>query len=423
METLRNIPEDGTYRQDKAAQTVKEWTLQGHQPWCFDLTSATDLFPVVIQFIVMNGLYPEISREWYSLIRNARTYDSTRNIWYNFEVGQPMGLYSSWAAFSISHHILIRFAFASVGLDFRGRYYIIGDDVAILDSKAAVKYEELILGLGVPISKSKSITPYLKVSGSLPSAEIAKRYFVNGKELTPVRPYELESLSGAGWPLALEFFQKLIHRWGHEDMNQILSIGPVALESPFLMWVDKIHRKKLLLIALSPHSPALLTGVRPDWWPSDKSLYFLEAAGFVTSEKMAILVENMFYVFNNRKAILRSDTQPDDHQYLNHPVHKSLVLLEEDLKAISRAVADGVVNYSMIYGLGLNLELMVSMTKDNKTFKDYKSLQVKRSQATAEYTLDVWAQLINEIGYKPKDEGWPRVKSTMIQEDDWCYGY
>lgn len=42
MEELRKRPEDGTYRQQVACDTVKSWTKEGKALWSFDLTAATD---------------------------------------------------------------------------------------------------------------------------------------------------------------------------------------------------------------------------------------------------------------------------------------------------------------------------------------------------------------------------------------------
>lgn len=425
MGTLRNIPEDGTYQQDKAAQAVKAWTDQGYQPWCFDLTSATDLFPVIIQYIVMSELYPELAREWYSIMRKAKSYDITRQTEFEFNVGQPMGLYSSWAAFAITHHCLIRFAFRLVKEDFRENYYIIGDDVAILNSKAAVKYEELITGLGVPISKSKSITPYNKVQYSLPSAELAKRYFRRGVEITPVRPYDLDSLSGSSYPLALEFLNNLHHRWGREVMDSILTVDPVIVESPFLKWVDKVHRKKLLLISLKSPLGALLGGVTVDWWPKDKyNMSYLYAYKTVFGNKVTDLVEKIHYISTHQRMLLGNDTQPEYNEFLNHPLHKSLTLLDKDIKNVYHLFNQDELGLQEIYALGINLELAISMIKDGKTYRDYKSLRLKRSLAKATATLDVWATMTREFGYKPKDDGYPQVGSICyISYDPGCYDY
>jgi hypothetical protein len=426
METLRSIPEDGTHFQSIAAQAVKDWTAKGIQPFCYDLTSATDLYPEIIQFITMNHIYPGIAREWHSIIRKVKSKDTQRNIWFEFGVGQPMGLYSSWPAFTLSHHMLIRFAFSNVRKDYRFNYYIIGDDIAIKCPIAAREYERLILGLGVPISKSKSVIPDNIKDPTNKVGELAKRYFVNGVEITPVRPYQLESLSGASWPLMLEFTKILIDRWGLESTDIIRTLDTSYVKGSFLTWVDKTHRKKLLLIALQPPLRLPLTGVSPNWWPKENtfSLAFECAKKFVISDKVQQIVEDICYISDNMKVGIGTELllPNDSSDILVHPLHKVLTLLKEDVKRICRLYDSEELSLKEdVYTLGINIELLLSMVNDGKTYKDYKTLKVKRQLATARAQLDTWAQMINEYSFRPVDKDYPVVKSSKLfyTEEDW----
>lgn len=45
--------------------------------------------------------------------------------------GQPMGLYSSWAVFALTHHVLIGFAAYRKGIKSFLKYAVLGDDVVI----------------------------------------------------------------------------------------------------------------------------------------------------------------------------------------------------------------------------------------------------------------------------------------------------
>jgi len=67
-----------------------------------------------------------------------------------YEVGQPMGFYSSWAAFSLSHHALMHLAIMTSAkradhnvrqLPF-SRYAIVGDDVLIKGRTVGPHYLE-----------------------------------------------------------------------------------------------------------------------------------------------------------------------------------------------------------------------------------------------------------------------------------------
>jgi len=69
--------------------------------------------------------------------------------------GQPLGLYPSFGSFALTHGVLL------LGLlkePYKGQFYILGDDVVILDDAIAHSYRELLASLGCPISETKSLT-------------------------------------------------------------------------------------------------------------------------------------------------------------------------------------------------------------------------------------------------------------------------
>lgn len=101
-----------------------------------------------------------------------------------YSVGQPMGLLSSWAAFTITHHALIQYAAHLEGIKHFRAYRVIGDDVAIFHRLVASRYKSLLGLLEVEINLNKST-----ISESKPfSAEMAKRIFRDGDELSPIPP-------------------------------------------------------------------------------------------------------------------------------------------------------------------------------------------------------------------------------------------
>lgn len=67
-----------------------------------------------------------------------------------FTTGQPLGTYSSWNLFTLSHHILMWYCAEQVhpGQRFQ-KYAILGDDVVITDPDVATEYERTNSGLGV----------------------------------------------------------------------------------------------------------------------------------------------------------------------------------------------------------------------------------------------------------------------------------
>jgi hypothetical protein len=90
-----------------------------------------------------------------------------------------MGMLSSWAVFSLSHHVLIQTLFRMAGVV--PTYWMVGDDVVIGSDKVAPLYSEVMDRLGVKISMAKSV-----VSEDGKSFEFTKRRVLNGREVSPL---------------------------------------------------------------------------------------------------------------------------------------------------------------------------------------------------------------------------------------------
>lgn len=96
-----------------------------------------------------------------------------------YAVGNPMGAYSSWASFAISHHFVMFVASTRAGVPWpSAKYVILGDDVLIGDSQIEEEYRKILQTLGVDVSKEKTLS-----SDEL--CEFAKRYVFRGEEVTP----------------------------------------------------------------------------------------------------------------------------------------------------------------------------------------------------------------------------------------------
>lgn len=96
-----------------------------------------------------------------------------------YGAGNPMGFYSSWASFAVTHHYLIYHACRDLHIDFKTlKYCILGDDIVICDRAVSERYKELLAGLGVNYSAAKTYTsPHFM--------EFAKRLFYKGEEISP----------------------------------------------------------------------------------------------------------------------------------------------------------------------------------------------------------------------------------------------
>jgi hypothetical protein len=184
MKILSRLVTDGTYNQGKIADVVCNWTKENKPIYCFDLTTATDRFPVFLQQIVLQHvLGPKSAYHWTMLLTDRQFESKLGQVRYN--AGQPMGILSSWAVFALTHHAIIEYCAFKEGLKNFRDYIVLGDDVAIANSLVAKRYGKIMNQLEVPISKDKCIFP----EGKQPSsAEIAKRLFVRGMEVSPIPP-------------------------------------------------------------------------------------------------------------------------------------------------------------------------------------------------------------------------------------------
>lgn len=58
-----------------------------------------------------------------------------------YSVGQPMGFYSSWAVFALTHHAFVEFAAHRKGYKSFRDYSLLGDDIVIWNRDVALEYK------------------------------------------------------------------------------------------------------------------------------------------------------------------------------------------------------------------------------------------------------------------------------------------
>lgn len=103
-----------------------------------------------------------------------------------YAVGQPMGAYSSWGMLAVTHHYIVQYCAARVGLRpdnqtwFEG-YEVLGDDIVIFNKLVAEEYLKACEGLGVSINMSKSV-----VSDNGQVVEFAKRTSLRGIDVSAI---------------------------------------------------------------------------------------------------------------------------------------------------------------------------------------------------------------------------------------------
>jgi hypothetical protein len=157
---IQSLPGSAVHDQNTGA-----WLLQASQNkqiWCFDLSSATDRFPLSLQTSLLRGMkleqyadaFEEVSRDW-EVHLNRTTSDK-----WTYEVGQPMGLYGSFPLFHLTHWALLYTLAISLKLNPNDSklFLVLGDDVVITHEELALAYESIVKDLGVEVSAQKSIS-------------------------------------------------------------------------------------------------------------------------------------------------------------------------------------------------------------------------------------------------------------------------
>jgi hypothetical protein len=255
---LREQPEDGTFKQDEVSENVRIWTMS--QPTeedrveSADLSAATDCIPIDIQTeIVAQIAGHEFARKW-KIIATERSFKAPDGTMIAYKTGQPMGLLSSWAMLSVWHHIIVRTCLDYCRIDRSRRppvYHVIGDDVSMKGSQLFSLYKLLVETIqGVKISVAKgfhketqhSENPILEgYNGFMHTAELAKRVFCNGQEITIIPPDEVKtSLENAiQFPTILYSLRKRGYR--NITMTDLPTLTALCY-----------HKRLALLLATSP---------------------------------------------------------------------------------------------------------------------------------------------------------------------------
>lgn len=97
---LRTIPQDGTFDQEQAVQTVIDKVRKGAlDVFSFDLSSATDRLPILLQAKILNHCVPDLGTMWARLL-TSRSYQVPLKYGneipeVRYSTGQPMGALSS----------------------------------------------------------------------------------------------------------------------------------------------------------------------------------------------------------------------------------------------------------------------------------------------------------------------------------------
>jgi hypothetical protein len=153
---LRSLPWDCTHDQSFPLITIQGHLRAGRTAHAVDLSNATDKFPFELQYRMLHVLYHRKDAiELFADLSRAEWRTSLSNGFIHWTVGQPLGLYPSFASFALTHGIML---YALNGFRHDSMFYVLGDDVIILDDSLHSKYLSFLTNMGIPFAASKTLS-------------------------------------------------------------------------------------------------------------------------------------------------------------------------------------------------------------------------------------------------------------------------
>lgn len=153
-EVAQSLPWDCTHDQTKAWPYIQEALRAGKTVYSVDLSSATDYFPLELQRTVLETIFgPDDQHvKLFCELSSGMFQSELGNVHWNR--GQPLGFNPSFFAFTVTHGLLLQSLSTK---DYDHQFFVVGDDVVILDKTLHDRYTSLLLELGCPYSPDKSI--------------------------------------------------------------------------------------------------------------------------------------------------------------------------------------------------------------------------------------------------------------------------
>lgn len=254
MEVLTTIPMDGTFNQSKPLRRLVGSTYMAS----VDLSAATDRFPLRFIFHLVATLFGE---SFASSVVNSTLATNSFEVPFTqhklrvkdpleaaakqncvcFVVGQPLGYYSSWPLFALTHHAVVWWAANRVypGRTFR-RYALLGDDIVIADQAVAQFYKAAMGMMGVSVSPLKSLESHTG------SCEFAKQFWVK-KCSVDLSPVSMKLLLGCHHPRGL---MALSVKYPQLTLNKLLAVHGLGYKSRGKVGSGVLSKRNVRLMAL-----------------------------------------------------------------------------------------------------------------------------------------------------------------------------
>lgn len=153
---LKNLPWDCTHDQTYPFLTIQRHLGDGKTAHAVDLSNATDKFPFELQYRMLHHMYTRKDAiELFADLSRADWRTSLSTGFIRWSVGQPLGLYPSFASFALCHGLML---FALNGFKHDSMFYVLGDDVIILNDSLHSKYMRFLINMGIPYAPSKTLS-------------------------------------------------------------------------------------------------------------------------------------------------------------------------------------------------------------------------------------------------------------------------
>lgn len=204
---LKGYEEDCTFNQDNFRPLLVN--DKGETKYSIDLKTATELMPANWQAAVLEVIFSskEISSLWLKLLTEFKWTSPVGDLY--FRRGQPMGVYSSWPAMAITHHLLVRWALTRKGLSYKNRYALLGDDLLIVGDEEFNAYKEVVEISGLILNESKTFQSKVMF-------EFAKRFFYKGIEISPFPVGAVMTSNGSLPAIAVALDNACAKSWLHD---------------------------------------------------------------------------------------------------------------------------------------------------------------------------------------------------------------
>jgi hypothetical protein len=155
---VQQQPWDCTFDSSKAQPYIQSHLAKGGQVHSIDLSSATDLFPLSIQMDALRAVIHRSDWDFVDLFHDlSRSQWKSPLGWLEWKKGQPLGIYPSFATFTLTHGLLLLYLADG---HYDHQFFVLGDDVVILNDSLRDRYVSMLDRMRCPWSLDKSLSSY-----------------------------------------------------------------------------------------------------------------------------------------------------------------------------------------------------------------------------------------------------------------------